>query len=61
MTYQMTAHEREYRVRRADEGLEAHPDWGTWTEHGPYGSEVRCHINGAHLRKVLRAKATWRT
>lgn len=57
----MTAHERQYRIMRADEALEPHDDWGSWTEDGPYGATVRCRINGAHLRRVLRAKATWRS
>lgn len=29
---------------------------GVWMETGPYGVEVRMHINGPHLQRVLHAK-----
>ena len=45
------------RAYRADMHLhDSRPGWGEWVEHGPFGSLVKCRINGDHLRRVLAAR-----
>lgn len=45
---------RQYRIDMELEEIAA--TRGTWRETGPYGVEVRLHINGPHLQRVLTAK-----
>jgi len=50
----VTAESRAYRVDTAI--WDSLDGWGEWVEHGPFGSLVRCRINGVHLRRVLAAR-----